>query len=129
MVEPAHPGSNSRLDMGARIYLDLFQDLTGDVLSVVGDVPVNSETPVVTSSTSRSAGCTVFLKKNKVQDVRGRSTHSLLLDLRLLEENNLTTTALINCLLLSTINCWDFNMCKIDQDGRKLPRKKTTPLG
>jgi hypothetical protein len=28
VVEPAHPGSSPRLDMGARIFLDLFQDLT-----------------------------------------------------------------------------------------------------
>jgi len=27
-VEPAHPGSSLRLGMGARIFLDLFQDLT-----------------------------------------------------------------------------------------------------
>ena len=56
VVEPAHPGSSPRLGMGVRIYLDLFQDLTGDVLSVVCDVPVNSEAPVVTSSTSRYVG-------------------------------------------------------------------------
>ena len=56
VVEPAHPGSSPRLGMGVCIYLDLFQDLSGAMLSVVGDVPVNSEAPVVTSSTSRSAG-------------------------------------------------------------------------
>jgi len=28
VVEPAHPGSNPRVDMGARIFLDLFKDLT-----------------------------------------------------------------------------------------------------
>ena len=56
VVEPAHPGSSPRLGMGARIYLELFQNLTGDVLSVVHDVPVNSEALVVTSSTSRYAG-------------------------------------------------------------------------
>jgi hypothetical protein len=56
VVEPAHPGSSPRLGMGVCIYLDLFQDLTGAMLSVVGDVPVNSEAPVVTSSTSRYAG-------------------------------------------------------------------------
>jgi hypothetical protein len=27
VVEPAHPGSSLRLDTGARIFLDLFQDL------------------------------------------------------------------------------------------------------
>ena len=56
VVEPAHLCSSPRLDMGARIYLKLFQDLTGDVISVVRDVPVNSEAPVVTLSTSRYAG-------------------------------------------------------------------------
>ena len=56
VVEPAHPGSCPRLSMDARIYLKLLQDLTGDVLSVLRDVPINSEAPVVTSSTSRYAG-------------------------------------------------------------------------
>ena len=28
VVEPAHPGSNPWLDMGAHIFQDLFQDLT-----------------------------------------------------------------------------------------------------
>jgi hypothetical protein len=42
MVEPAHPSSSPRLGMGVCIYLDLFQDLLGAILSVVGDVPVNS---------------------------------------------------------------------------------------
>lgn len=31
----------------------LFQDLTGAILSVVGDVPVNNEAPTVTSSISQ----------------------------------------------------------------------------
>jgi hypothetical protein len=44
------------LNLGVCIYLDLFQDLTGAMLSVVGDVPVNNEAPVVTSSTSRYVG-------------------------------------------------------------------------
>ena len=56
MVEPAHSSSSPKLGMGARIYLKLFQDLTGDVLSVIRDVPVNSEASVVTSSTSRYVG-------------------------------------------------------------------------
>jgi hypothetical protein len=50
MVEPVHPGSSPRLGTGARIFLNLFQDLTAlYMLSVVGDVPVDSETPVITS--------------------------------------------------------------------------------
>jgi hypothetical protein len=40
VVEPVHPGSSPRPSMGVCIYLDLFQNLTGDMLSVVGDVPV-----------------------------------------------------------------------------------------
>ncbi|KAF8760449.1 hypothetical protein HU200_010160 [Digitaria exilis] len=50
VMEPAHQGSSPRLGTGARIFLDLFQDLTGAILSVVGNVPVGSEAPVVTSS-------------------------------------------------------------------------------
>ena len=49
VVEPAHPGSSLRLGTGARNFLDLFQDLTGTILSVVVDVPVDSEVPMVTS--------------------------------------------------------------------------------
>jgi hypothetical protein len=39
VVEPTHPGSNPRFDMGVA-YLRLI------ILSVVGDIPVNSETLV-----------------------------------------------------------------------------------
>jgi hypothetical protein len=42
--------------MGVCIYLDLFQDLIGPMLSVVGDVAINSEATVVTLSTSRYVG-------------------------------------------------------------------------
>ena len=38
VVEPAYLDSSPRLGMGARIYLKLFQDLTGDVVLVVCDV-------------------------------------------------------------------------------------------
>jgi len=48
MVEPVHLDLSPRLDTGAHIFLDLFQDLTA-ILSVVGDVLVDSEVPVVTS--------------------------------------------------------------------------------
>jgi hypothetical protein len=41
VVEPSHPGSNSRFGMGVA-YLRLI------ILSVVGDVPVNSEALLVT---------------------------------------------------------------------------------
>jgi hypothetical protein len=52
MVEIIHPSSSPWFGTGVHIFLDLFQDLTTFVLSVVGDVPVNSEAPVVTSSIS-----------------------------------------------------------------------------
>ena len=40
VVEPAHQGSSLRIGTSARIFLDL----TGNFLSVVGDVSVDSET-------------------------------------------------------------------------------------
>lgn len=46
-VEPAQQGSNPWL---GTICLDLLQDLTGAILSMVGDMLVNSETLLVTSS-------------------------------------------------------------------------------
>jgi hypothetical protein len=55
VVEPAHPSSSYRLGMGVFIYQDLFQDFPDANFSLVGDVPINSETYVVISSTSRSA--------------------------------------------------------------------------
>ena len=45
VVESVHPGSSPRLGMGARIFLDLL----ALCFSVVGDIPINSETLVVTS--------------------------------------------------------------------------------
>lgn len=33
MVEPAHPFSSPQLGIGARIFLDLFQNLTSVILS------------------------------------------------------------------------------------------------
>jgi hypothetical protein len=48
VVEPTHPGLNSRFNTGARIFLD-FSGFNDTILSVVGDVPVDSEMPVVTS--------------------------------------------------------------------------------
>lgn len=46
-------GLSPRLGSGACIFLDLFQDLTGAILSAVGDVPVDSEAQVVISSILR----------------------------------------------------------------------------
>lgn len=54
LVELTRPGSSPRPGMGARIFLDLFQDLSGAILSVVGDVSVDSEVSVVTLSISKS---------------------------------------------------------------------------
>jgi hypothetical protein len=53
VVEPTHHGLSPRLGTGARIFLNLFQDLTSVILLVVDDVSVNSETIVVTSSIPR----------------------------------------------------------------------------
>ena len=38
MVEPVYQGFSSRIGTGARIILDLFQDLTGNILSVASIV-------------------------------------------------------------------------------------------
>ena len=63
VVEPVHSGSSPRLDTGARIFLDLFiSAINGAMLSVVGDVPVDSEAPVATSSISRFVGQTQFFR-------------------------------------------------------------------
>jgi hypothetical protein len=45
-----YPSSSPELGTDAHIFLDLFQDLTGAILSVVGDVSVDSEALAVTSS-------------------------------------------------------------------------------
>jgi hypothetical protein len=47
VMESVHPDSSPRLDTSARIFLDLFQDLTTLFFSVVGDVPVDSEINVL----------------------------------------------------------------------------------
>jgi hypothetical protein len=54
-LESTHLDSSSRLDIDVCIYLNLFR-IIRSYFSVVSDVSVNSEVPVVTSSTSRSAG-------------------------------------------------------------------------
>lgn len=51
VVEPAHLGLNPRFGTRARIFLDL----TGVILSMVGDVPVDGGAHMVTSSISRSS--------------------------------------------------------------------------
>jgi hypothetical protein len=58
VVEPAHLSLSPRLGMCICIciYLDLFQDFHGAILLVVGDVLVNSETPMVILSTSKYVG-------------------------------------------------------------------------
>ena len=54
------PGTNAHLvpvpidtGAGARIFLNLFQNFTGVILSLICYMPVDSETLVVTSSISR----------------------------------------------------------------------------
>ena len=61
-VEPTHPGSSLRLDMGARIFFGFIPRFSGTIHSVVSDVPVYSETSVVTSLILRFAGPTQFFK-------------------------------------------------------------------
>lgn len=53
VIEPAHQGSSLRLGTGVRIFINLLQELTGTILSVVGNVPVDSEAHVMTSLISR----------------------------------------------------------------------------
>jgi hypothetical protein len=53
VVKHVHLGLRSRLGMDARVFLDLLQDLTGPILLVIDDVPVDSDTSMVTSSISR----------------------------------------------------------------------------
>ena len=52
MVEPMHLDSSLRLRTGAHILLDLLQDICGAILSVVGNVLLDSEAPVVALSIS-----------------------------------------------------------------------------
>jgi hypothetical protein len=56
VVEPAHLGSSPRLDTG------FISGFNSAILSVVGDVPVDSEASVVISSISRLAGPTHFFE-------------------------------------------------------------------
>ena len=44
--------SEFSIGTGACIFVDLFQILIGTILSTVGDVPVDSEASLVTSSIS-----------------------------------------------------------------------------
>jgi hypothetical protein len=53
VVELVYQGLSPRLGIDTCIFLNLFRDLTDDILSVVGDVPVDSETLMVTSLNSR----------------------------------------------------------------------------
>ena len=49
VVKPAHPDKSPRLDTDVHIFLILFQNLIGAILFVVGDIPVITEAPAVTS--------------------------------------------------------------------------------
>jgi len=60
-VESVHPGSSLRLDTDARIFLNLFQNLTAKLL-VIDDMSLDNETSVVTSSISRFTGPTRFFE-------------------------------------------------------------------
>jgi hypothetical protein len=39
VVEPGYPISNPQLDMSAHIFLNLFQNLSGAIISMVDDMP------------------------------------------------------------------------------------------
>lgn len=52
VVEPTHQGLSPRLGIGALIFLIYFR-LSGNVRSVGGDIPVEYEAFVITSSISR----------------------------------------------------------------------------
>lgn len=52
VVEFACSSSSLRLSTSVHIFLDLFQDLIDSILSVIGDVPIDSEAYVVTLSIS-----------------------------------------------------------------------------
>lgn len=65
-MESAHPGSSPRLDAGARIFSGFILGFNRVMLSIVGDMLVYSETPMVTSSISRFTGLTrLFGRANR----------------------------------------------------------------
>ena len=49
-MESAYPGSSLRLGTDTRIFLDLFQDLSSAILSMVGDVPADNVSSLLTLS-------------------------------------------------------------------------------
>ena len=49
MVEHVHSDPSPQHGTRDHIFLDLFQNLIGAILSVVGDIPVITKAPVVTS--------------------------------------------------------------------------------
>ena len=65
VMEPAHPGS-IWLGIRAHIFLDLFPNLTDVILLVIGNVPVNSEMLVVTSSISQESASTQPIEYTQV---------------------------------------------------------------
>ena len=69
LVEPVHPNLSHRLGTGSRLFFGFILEFNGVVFSVVGEVSVDSEVPVVTSSISRCAG-TVFRRCSQGQGLR-----------------------------------------------------------
>jgi hypothetical protein len=53
VVEPAYLGSNSQLGMSVCIFLIFFLRLAGAILSMVGDISIDIEAPVMTLPISR----------------------------------------------------------------------------
>ena len=60
MVEPTHLGSSHRLRHGCSHFPEFILEFKGVILSVIGDLPVDSEASLVTSSILRFASPTQF---------------------------------------------------------------------
>ena len=59
VAEPAYPGSSPR-HTWVLTFFWIYSRINDAILSVVGDVPIDSDAPVVTSSISRFASPTQF---------------------------------------------------------------------
>jgi len=61
VAEPAYPGSSPR-HIWVHAFSRIYSRINVAIFSVVGDVPVDSDAPVVTSSISRFVGPTQFFE-------------------------------------------------------------------
>ena len=60
MVKPVYSGSSHRLRHGCSHFPEFILEFKGVILSVIGDLPVDSEASLVTSSILRFASPTQF---------------------------------------------------------------------